>query len=148
MDAQKQQKSKSTFKKVRNIFLVILVLGLALFVGVRYYFPYGEGVKTGHLNYVVRKGIVFKTYEGKLIQIGIRSNSPGGIQSNEFRFSISDAQLADSLMKLGGQIVDLHYTEYFGALPWRGYSRFIVDGIVSVSHKEDSSYDYLPSADE
>ena len=35
-------------------------------------------------------------------------------------------------MNLSGEIVNLHYKEYRGALPWRGYTRYIVDEIVSV----------------
>ncbi len=55
----------------------------------------------------------------------------GGIQSNEFVFSVTDRVLADSLMRMGGQVVELRYKEYFGRLPWRGYSKYIVDRIVS-----------------
>lgn len=120
------------WRKVRNITLLVILAGLALFVYIRYYFPYGEGVKTGTLNFVVYKGVVFKTYEGKLIQTGLWSNKPGGIQSNEFEFSISNPAIADSLMRVGGQIVELHYQEHFGALPWRGFSKYIVDRIISV----------------
>ena len=36
-------------------------------------------------------------------------------------------------MNAGGQTVELHYTEYLGALPWRGYSRYVVDRIVNIS---------------
>lgn len=43
----------------------------------RFFFVFGEGVKSGELNYVVYKGVLFKTYEGKLIQTGIRSKPPG-----------------------------------------------------------------------
>lgn len=136
---------RSGWKKFRNTMLLILFLGLVLFVGIRYYYPYGEGVKTGQLNYVVYKGVIFKTYEGKLIQSGFWSNKPGGIQSNEFEFSISDPKIAEELMRAGGQIVDLHYKEYFGTLPWRGYSKYIVDDIVSMKPAESSSpTDVLP----
>lgn len=31
-----------------------------------------------------------------------------------------------------GNTVQLHYTEYFGALPWRGFTKYIVDSIVTV----------------
>lgn len=125
-------------KKIRNIIILVAVVALALFIGIRYYYPYGEGVKTGQLNFVVHKGLIFKTYEGKLIQSGFWSNKPGGIQSNEFEFSISDAQIADSLMHAGGQIVELHYKEYFGTLPWRGYSKYIVDNIISITPANSS----------
>ena len=120
------------FRKMRNIVFLVLVAGLLLYGMIHFYYPYGEGVKSGQLNYVVYKGIIFKTYEGKLIQTGIRSQG-GGIQSNEFEFSVSDEKIAKELMLAGGKTVELHYTEYFGAIPWRGYSRYVVDSIVSMS---------------
>ena len=54
---------------------------------------FGEGVKSGELNYVVKKGYIFKTYEGKLIQSGFRSRTPGTVQSYEFEFSVGDRRL-------------------------------------------------------
>lgn len=144
MTDQIQPKRRRGLKKFRNIVLILLILGLGVFVGIRYYYPYGEGVKSGQLNFVVYKGIVFKTYEGKLIQSGFWSNQPGGIQSNEFEFSIADPEIAETLMRAGGKIVDLHYKEYFGALPWRGYSRYIVDGIVTISDDESGVGTIVP----
>ena len=35
-------------------------------------------------------------------------------------------------MRLSGRHVELKYNEYLGALPWRGYSNFIVEEILSV----------------
>ncbi len=139
---------KTGFRRFRNILILVLILGLVVFVGIRYYYPYGEGVKTGQLNFVVYKGIIFKTYEGKLIQTGFRSSGPGGIQSNEFNFSIADQAIAEQLMRAGGQIVDLHYKEYFGALPWRGYSRYIVDDIINIKPSDGTLYEALPPVTE
>lgn len=118
-------------KKFWIITAAVLVVGLSLFFYFRFYFVFGEGVKSGELNYVVYKGVLFKTYEGKLIQSGIRSRTAGTVQSYEFEFSVEDQALARELMLLGGRTVELHYKEYFGALPWRGFTRFVVDSIVS-----------------
>ena len=118
-------------KKVWTIVVLIIAVAAALFIYFRFYFVFGEGVKSGELNYVVYKGVLFKTYEGKLIQSGIRSKTAGSIQSYEFEFSVRDAELAQKLMLQGGRTVELHYREYFGALPWRGFTKFIVDSIVS-----------------
>ena len=108
---------------------------LALAVFIKFYFVFGEGVKAGELNFVVYKGYVFKTYEGKVIQAGFNSktrNSSSAIQSYEFEFSITDPAIADSLMRCGGKLVELHYKEYLGSLPWRGQQKYIVDKIISV----------------
>lgn len=120
-------------KKILRVVLLLLVAGLVIFFLVRYYFVFGEGVKAGELNYVVKKGYIFKTYEGKLIQNGLRSQAPGTIQSYEFVFSIQDEAVAQRLMLNSGKNVELHYKEYIGALPWRGYSEFIVDSIVAIT---------------
>ena len=126
------------WRKIRNIIFLVLFFGFLIWGGIKYYYPFAEGVKSGKLNYVVYKGLVFKTYEGKLIQSGLRSSETGGIQSNEFVFSVSKKDIAEKLMRAGGKTVELHYTEYFGAIPWRGYSRYVVDNIVSISdEKED-----------
>lgn len=120
-------------KRYMGSFVVLLLVGLAAFVYFRFFFVFGEGVKSGELNYVVYKGVLFKTYEGKLIQTGLRSKAAGSIQSYEFEFSVDDEALARELMLLGGKTVELHYKEYFGALPWRGFTNFIVDSIVATS---------------
>ena len=102
----------------------------------RFFFVFGEGVKSGELNYVVYKGVLFKTYEGKLIQTGIRSKAAGSIQSYEFEVSVENEALARELMLQGGKTLELHYKEYFGALPWRGFTKFVVDSIITVRPAE------------
>ena len=102
----------------------------------RFFFVFGEGVKSGELNYVVYKGVLFKTYEGKLIQTGIRSKAAGSIQSYEIEFSVENEALARELMLQGGKTLELHYKEYFGALPWRGFTKFVVDSIITVRPAE------------
>lgn len=110
----------------------MLLVALSVFFYFRFWFVFGEGVKSGELNYVVYKGLIFKTYEGKMIQSGIRSRTAGTIQSYEFEFSVEDEALARELMLLGGRTLELHYKEYFGALPWRGFTKFVVDSIIAV----------------
>lgn len=128
----------STKAKIITWVAAILILAASLFVYFKFYFVLGEGVKAGELNQIVYKGWVWKTYEGRLIQTGFRSaaESGGSIQSNEFNFSVVDKAVADSLMRCSSKLVELHYKEYNGYLPWRGMQRYIVDEIVSVRDAE------------
>ena len=122
-------------KKITGIVALLAVILLAGFIYFKFYFVFGEGVKAGELNYVVYKGYVFKTYEGRAIQAGFgkgKGTNAGAIQSYEFDFSITDQSIADSLMRCGGKTVELGYKEYLGTLPWRGKQKYIVDRIVSV----------------
>ena len=130
----------STKAKIITWLVAILLVGGAVFVYFKFYFVFGEGVKAGELNRIVYKGWVWKTYEGRLIQAGFKSDeTTGALQSNEFEFSVVDKNVADSLMLCGGMNVKLHYKEYNGWLPWRGMQRYIVDRIVSISPGETSS---------
>lgn len=121
--------------RIITISSLTAIIAVALFIFIKFYFVFGEGVKAGELNFVVYKGYIFKTYEGKAIQAGFNSkskNASSAIQSYEFEFSITDPEVADSLMRCGGKMVELHYKEYLGALPWRGQQKYIVDRIISV----------------
>jgi hypothetical protein len=114
------------------IIIIILILVVGGIVYYRYYWVFGEGVKSGELNYVVKKGYLFKTYEGKLIQSGFRSRTPGSIQSYEFEFSVDNKRIAENLMLSSGKEVELHYREYLHPVPWRGYTKYVVDSVIAI----------------
>ena len=122
--------------KIIGIISLIAVLVIAGVIYFQYFFVFGEGVKAGELNYMVHKGYIFKTYEGKLIQSGFKGQTANGvasgIQSYEFQFSVTDKAIADSLMRCSGKQVELHYKEYLNPLVWRGVSEFVVDSIIAV----------------
>jgi hypothetical protein len=119
-------------RKFLGIFSIILVLVLVIFIYWRFYYVFGEGVKAGELNYMVKKGYVFKTYEGKLIQSGLRSKTPGTVASYEFEFSVENDSVANVLMLNSGKVFELHYKEYLGTIPWRGHSKYVVDKIINM----------------
>lgn len=132
----------TTGKKILLWTVLGLILAAGIFVYVRFFFVFGDGVKAGELNQITYKGYVFKTYEGRLIQAGFKGSVPktGGtatIQSYIFDFSVADEEIANELMRCSGKVVEVHYKEYLGALPWRGMQKHIVDKILSVTTPEE-----------
>lgn len=119
-------------KRILLVATLIVVIATAIFFYIRFSFVFGEGVKAGELNFFVKKGYVFKTYEGRLIQTGYRTQVPGSIQSNEFEFSVVDEKVADILTRNSGATLELRYKEYLGTLPWRGMSKFVVDSVIAI----------------
>ena len=115
-------------KKIIWSVVLILLVALAGFIYWRFYFVLSEGTQAGTLNIFQKKGILFKTYEGKIILSGFKAN----VQSNEFSFSVTKQDVADQLLKVSGREVNVHYTQYFGSLPWRGMQNYIVDSIYEV----------------
>ena len=141
MEEEYSEKPKrGTGKKILTALSIIIVVAAAVFVFFKFFFVFGTGVKAGELNLFVYKGYVFKTYEGRLIQAGYNSkNSNNTIQSNEFNFSVKDENVAKQLERCTGKMVELHYKEYLGALPWRGMTKYVVDSVYSVSTPSGST---------
>ncbi len=121
-------KSTSSFGKIVKAILALFFVALIIFIAVRYSYVYATGAKAGVLNTFQKKGYVFKTWEGIIIQSGFKAN----VQSNEFEFSVTDAAIAKQLEANSGREVNLHYKRYFGTLPWRGMSTYIVDSIYEI----------------
>ena len=120
--------------KVITIVSLVLLLALTLFVYFHFFFVYSTGVNAGDINYFQRQGIVFKTYEGKMIQSGFKAagTNTAGLRSNEFKFSVTDKAVADTLMRCSGKHVELRWKRYMGTLPWRGASQYVATEVLSV----------------
>lgn len=119
-------------RSILPITLLILIVGLVIFFFIRFYWVFGQGTKAGTLNTFMKKGYIFKTYEGKIIQSGFKQN----IQSNEFNFSVANERVAQILLHNAGKEVEVHYKEYFGAIPWRGLEKYVVDSVYQVRDSE------------
>ena len=128
--AQMSRKSK-----IVTILSTLVVIGLAAFIYFHFFFVFSSGVNAGNINYIQREGIIFKTYEGKMIQTGFKTNAGGvntSLRSNEFKFSVVDKKVADTLMRSSGKDVELKWKRYMGTLPWRGNSQYVVTEILSI----------------
>ena len=120
-------------RKFTMIATVVILLGLIIFFYWRFYFPFTDnGSKDGFLNKIEHKGYVFKTWEGTLMQVGLKSATPGSMQSPTFEFSVTNEDLANKLQANSGKYFNLRYKEFLGTLPWRGHSKYIVDSILSM----------------
>jgi hypothetical protein len=109
------------------------LLILAILAGVFYFkflWVFSDGTKTGELNSLTYTGYVFKTYEGEIILTGYgNKNASGTVQSKNFKFSVANKEVAEKLRQMTGLRVTVHYKEYKGKLPWRGYEKAIVDSV-------------------
>lgn len=125
------------------ITLAVLAV-LAGFLYFKFWWVFSDGTKTGELNSLTYTGYFFKTYEGEMILTGYGSkNAAGSVQSKTFKFSVKDPEVARQLMEMTGLRVTVHYREYKGALPWRGYERAIVDSVDIEKKDNPSSEDFF-----
>ncbi|MEO8147943.1 MAG: hypothetical protein ABI723_09920 [Bacteroidia bacterium] len=119
-------------RKTKFIILLVVVLICSILIWWRYFFVFGTGVKAGSLNHFEKKGVMFKTYEGRIIQEGFRANTPGSLTSNEFDFSVEDEKIAEQLEKSSGNFVEVRYSEYLNAIFWRGNSKYVITEVISI----------------
>ncbi|MFN4254769.1 MAG: 6-phosphogluconate dehydrogenase [Saprospiraceae bacterium] len=118
-----QAKSKAR----RLLRRLLWILGIVLFLfAVGYYvysqLSYSDGIRSGQLVKISRRGVVFKTYEGTL------NLSPNGMMT-PWDFSAKNGEVARKLEALDGKMVKVHYEQRYQVFFWQGETDYIVDDV-------------------
>ena len=79
--------------------------------------------------FLVKKGYIFKTYEGELIMSSIQSTSSTTLASEKFFFSVKSDSLANSMFDFEGKHIVVHYEQKRSHLPWNGETDYIVTSV-------------------
>ena len=116
-------------KKVLWIVISVIVLGLVLF-----YFisgtHYSDGERSGVLRKFSHKGLVFKTYEGEMLNGGCKNYMmTGGDKVFYFSGDKSHPECIDSLNAWNGRCVMVHYYQVLGSFPWQVDTKYFVDKV-------------------
>jgi hypothetical protein len=119
---------KRTARKAFRILLVtVLVVGIAVFCFL-YWATYESGVMAGKVLRVSEKGMMFKTYEGKinLETFGALRGASPIAESFDFSVERSEEILVEDLQKvaLSGERVNLYFVKRYAKFPWRGDTRY------------------------
>ena len=116
-------------KIVKRIILVVILVGFAA-VGYFYFGTYSEGVRSGVVIKVSKKGFIFKTYEGQLNLLTFGASKSQNLVAENFDFSVptyeTDVIKTLEEVSLSGERVSLHYVEKFVTLPWRGDTKYLI----------------------
>jgi len=124
--------------KIIRIILILLLLVGAGVLSFYYWGTYSEGVRSGVVVKISRKGYVFKTWEGQLNLLTFGAVRSQNMVSESFDFSVSSSkeEVIRELeaVSLSGERVSLYYEERFSVFPWRGDTRYFV---VRVERKKD-----------
>lgn len=118
-------------RKTKSVFRVILLLIVLISAGVfsfYYWATYEEGVMSGKVLRVSQKGVVFKTYEGKinLETFGALKGASPIAESFDFSIEKSDTALINQLQQvsLSGERINLHFKKRYAVFPWRGDTKY------------------------
>ncbi len=116
-------------KKFFRWIITLLVIILAVFIYMKYFYTYSEGYRAGLLQKFSRKGVAFKTYEGEMILSSVVSDKQVAIASEKFFFTMVNDKLIRQFDTLQGQNVIVHYIQKGGTVFWRGDSKYLVDSV-------------------
>lgn len=100
--------------------LTALLLMFAGYFAFIYYIPYSEGVRSGELIKISKKGVMMKTWEGEISQ-GI-----SGAQIFAFSVLDKDQKVIDDLENYQGRYVKVNYIERYKTFPWWGDTKYFV----------------------
>ena len=120
---------KTTKKVVKVIGLTLLLVAIAVF-SFLYWATYEEGVMAGKVLRVSEKGMLFKTYEGKinLETFGALKGTSPIAESFDFSVYKSEKELIKELQQvsLSGERVNLYFEKHYMTFPWRGDTKYFV----------------------
>lgn len=123
-------KVKRTTKKIVKIIgITALLVGLAVFAFL-YFATYEDGVMAGKVLRVSEKGMLFKTFEGKinLETFGALKGASPIAESFDFSIYKSETNLIKELQQvsLSGERVNLYFVKHYVSFPWRGDTKYFV----------------------
>lgn len=120
-------KKPSRFRRFARTVMILLTLSIIFSVYWFYFNKYGNGERTGILVKITHKGNLFKTDEGEMWLSCRQMTNP-----EKFYFSVTNDSIVQVLKNLQDECVQLSYTQYRAALPWRGDTKYIVTGVVPI----------------
>jgi len=118
-------------KKFLTYSIVSIVIILIAYFSFIYFVTFSEGYRAGELVKISKRGVLFKTWEGRLSQ--------GVSEEQQFDFSVqkSDKEIIELLKEFQGKHVKLTYIERFGTFAWMGETKYYVKEVVQVKDDEE-----------
>jgi hypothetical protein len=131
--------------KNKTVRLMKIIVGIALVIGIcvlafSYYATYEKGVMAGKVLRISEKGMIFKTYEGKinLETFGALRGASPIAESFDFSVEASEQALIQQLQEaaLRGDRVNLHYVKRYVRFPWRGDTKYFATKIEQIGNEQ------------
>jgi len=120
---------KATKRFLKRLLLIALILGIAI-LSYAYFGVYEKGIMAGKVLRVTEKGLVFKTYEGKISLDSFGALKGVSPVAETFDFSIESDQTEViqqlSEVALSGERVNLYFVKRYMRFPWRGDTKYFI----------------------
>jgi hypothetical protein len=91
------------------IVVILPVIVLGAWVWGTLHFAYSDGVRTGYVQKISKRGWFCKTWEGELAMSPVPGSAP-----QIFQFSVPDSKVAEAIERTSGHQVSLAYEQHRG----------------------------------
>ncbi len=110
--------------------IIVIILVFIAYISFVYFVTFSEGYRSGELIKISKRGVIFKTWEGRLSQ--------GVSEEQQFNFSVesSDKDVLEKLKEYQGSRVKLTYIERYGTFFWMGDTKHYVKEVEKVNKDE------------
>jgi len=119
-------------KIVKRTLLVALLVGLVV-IAFLYWGVYERGVMAGKVLRITEKGVLFKTYEGKLNleSFGALKGTSPIAETFDFSVETKQQEVIKDLQEvaLSGERVNLHFVKRYITFPWRGDTKYFIEKV-------------------
>jgi hypothetical protein len=129
---------RTTTRVVKITLWATVIIAIAVFCFF-YWGTYEDGVMAGKVLRLSQKGMIFKTYEGKinLETFGSLKGASPIAESFDFSVESNNDELIKQLQEvsLSGERVNLHYVKRYAKFPWRGDTKYFATRVERVAAK-------------
>ncbi len=118
-------------KKFLSYAGVSILIVFIIYICFIYFVTFSEGYRAGELIKISKRGLLFKTWEGRLSQ--------GVSEEQQFNFSVqkSDKEVLEKLNEFQGKRVKVTYIERFGTFFWLGDTKYYVKEVEMLKSDKD-----------
>ena len=127
-----QRFAKTARKIVKRIIIFTVIIGAAV-LSFLYWGVYETGIMAGKVLRVTQKGMIFKTYEGKLNleTFGALKGASPIAESFDFSVERDQKEVIKELeqVALSGERVNLHFIKRYSTFAWRGDTKYFIEKV-------------------
>jgi len=120
---------KKLLRILKRFLLIVLLLGAGI-LAFFYWGTYESGVMAGKVLSITQRGMIFKTYEGKMSieSFGSLKGVNPIAETRDFSVEKNETEVIKSLeqVALSGERVNLHFVRRYWRFPWRGDTKYFI----------------------
>jgi len=117
--------------KVCATFAAVWIAVMLVLANTGFLPKYSTGSRIGVVDKISEKGVINKSFEGKMKMVGMSTNAEGQLVQNVFAFSVRDKAIAEKIEAAAAQNkpIKLHYSQWLVTPRFKQDTNYTVTGV-------------------